>query len=251
MARSYWSAVYDAKEPLHSSPVLRKDIVKQTLSWAFGAFRSTSHMVAAPGVASTAAIGAAAQAAQAQAEKRTLWSPRSGLTDVYEDWKHETLLRIAKLGFNTFEELLAWLPPAQDGTAMAQTAAAGSVTRARAGEAATDSDEKFSARLAWYQRVNSEVFDIIEPSLTLDGTHKAKDRDTMRKFINGPVRDGRGLLEWALTWTAHSSMTCPPPMRSLWLRRTSVRTTCTRRCSQSRPASTVPSRVTMTLRAVP
>ena len=61
-------------------------------------------MVAAPQAASTAAIGAAAQAAQAQTEKRTLWSPRSGLTDTFEDWKHETLLRIAKIGFNTFED---------------------------------------------------------------------------------------------------------------------------------------------------
>ena len=45
------------------------------------------------------------------------------------------------------------------------------------------------------------MFDIIYPSLKLDGTHKEKDRDQTRKYINGVLRDGRGLLEWALTWT--------------------------------------------------
>ena len=144
----------------------------------------------------------------AQAEKRMMWAPRTGLTEAFDDWKHDVLLRLARLGFNSYEELLAWLPPTQvgpNGTAMAQTATGGSVTRSRAGDAAADSDDSFSARLEWYQRVNSEVFDIIAPSLILEGTHKTKDRDTLRKYINGPIRDGRGLLEWALTWTALDS----------------------------------------------
>ena len=162
-------------------------------------------MVAAPVNDAGANVGAAAQAAMAQAEKRTMWAPRTGLTDAYDDWKHDILLRLARLGFNSFEELLAWLPPTQAGTAKAQIATGGSVTRSRAGDAATDTDEAFSARLEWYQRVNSEVFDVIAPSLILEGTHKSKDRDTLRKFVNGPIRDGRGLLEWALTWTALDS----------------------------------------------
>ena len=40
-----------------------------------------------------------------------MWSPRTGLTDIFDDWKHETLMLLAGLGFNTLEELLAWLPP--------------------------------------------------------------------------------------------------------------------------------------------
>ena len=70
-------------------------------------------MVAAPGNDAGAIV---AQAAMAQAEKRTMWAPRSGLTDAYDDWKHDVLLRLARLGFNSYEELLAWLPPTQTGS---------------------------------------------------------------------------------------------------------------------------------------
>ena len=68
-------------------------------------------MVAAPKNVAEATVPAAAQAALAQITKRTMWSPRTGLTDIFDDWKHETLMLLAGLGFNTLEELLAWLPP--------------------------------------------------------------------------------------------------------------------------------------------
>ena len=60
------------------------------------AFRGTPHMVAAPGNGAGANVGAAAQAAMAQAEKRIMWAPRTGLTDAYDDWKHDVLLRLAR-----------------------------------------------------------------------------------------------------------------------------------------------------------
>ena len=29
-----------------------------------------------------------------------MWSPRTGLTEIFDDWKHETLMLLAALGFN-------------------------------------------------------------------------------------------------------------------------------------------------------
>ena len=157
-------------------------------------------MVAARKNVAEATVPAAAQAAQAHIAKRTLWSPRTGLTETFDDWKHETLMLLAALGFNSLEQLLAWLPPTKVQIAQPQGANTRTARTRDAGES-TDIDDEFIVELAEYQRVNAEVFDIIYPSLNLDGTHKEKARDQIRKYINGVLRDGRGLLEWALTWT--------------------------------------------------
>ena len=61
-------------------------------------------MVAAPKNVAEATVPAAAQAAQAYIAKRTLWSPRTGLTEIFDDWKHETLMLLAALGFNSLEQ---------------------------------------------------------------------------------------------------------------------------------------------------
>ena len=89
---------------------------------AQGRSRGTSRIVAAPKSVAEATVPAAAQAALAQPARRTLWSPRTGLTDTFDDWKHETLMLLAGLGFNSLEELLAWLPPTKVQTAQPQGA---------------------------------------------------------------------------------------------------------------------------------
>ena len=77
-------------------------------------------MVAAPVSREAAAANAAAQAANPKVEERKMWAPRTGLTDAYEDWLHETLMRIAPFGFESIQELIEWVPPTQDQFATAQ-----------------------------------------------------------------------------------------------------------------------------------
>ena len=53
--------------------------------------------------------------------------------------------------------------------------------------------------------MNSRIHSIVRPTLILDGPHEEEDHETLRMFRKGAIKNGVGLLQWALQWTKTDS----------------------------------------------
>ena len=146
-------------------------------------------MVAAPGKDANGAKGPM----HTEASKGA--TPMVGRSKAYKRWRHVILDNLADLGFNSFEDAMDFSPPSQD--ALTQLAGDGLDTRAKHANV----DELFAQALEEYQEVNTRIYNIVHPTLIFDGPHEEEDLETVRKFRKGAIKNGVGLLQWALQWT--------------------------------------------------
>ena len=107
--------------------------------------------------------------------------------------------QLADLGFEAFEDVLQLSPPSQD--ALAQLSQDAGETRSKRANA----DELYAQALEEFQAVNARVYDIVYPTLIFTGPHEDDDMDTVRNFRKGALKNGVGLLSWALQWTSTDS----------------------------------------------
>ena len=67
---------------------------------------------------------------------------------------------------------------------------------------ATNPEELYAQALEEFQARNSLIYGVVYPSLIIDGPHEDDDLETIRNVIcKGALKDGIGLLAWALQWT--------------------------------------------------
>jgi hypothetical protein len=73
-------------------------------------------------------------------------------------------------------------------------------------------DAAFAALLADYQLVNTDVWDVVHPSVIIDGAHAVADREHIaRNYMIGDLRDGCGLYRWILSLEDSSSVASQLP----------------------------------------
>ena len=152
-------------------------------------------MVAAPGRTGTGVNGFP-QAERSNDATRIKWAPRSGRSKVFKLWMYDLLDRIGDIGYESLEEVLRLEPPAKD--ALTQNAADGVERRATR---ATNADELYAQALEEFQTINGQIHNIVYPSLIFTGPHEEADLETARKYRRGTLKNGIGLLKWALQWT--------------------------------------------------
>ena len=142
---------------------------------------------------------------QAEAPKSAtplVWAPRTGRSKAYKRWRYDVLDRLADLGFDSFEHAMSFTPPSQD--ALSQIAGDAQETRAKR----VNAGELFAQALEEYQEMNTRIariYNIVYPSLVFAGPHEEEDLETVRNFRKGAIKNGVGLLEWALQWTKTDS----------------------------------------------
>ena len=127
---------------------------------------------------------------------RIKWAPRSGRSKGFKLWMYDLLDRIGDIGYESFEEVLRLEPPAKD--ALTQNAGDGVERRATR---ATNADELYTQALEEFQTINGQIHNIVYPSLIFTGPHEEADLETARKYRKGALKNGIGLLKWALQWT--------------------------------------------------
>ena len=127
---------------------------------------------------------------------RICWAPRTGRSKDFKRWQFDILDRLADIGYESIEQVLALEAPDKD--ALAQLAGDGGERRATR---ASNTEELFAQALEEYQAMNAKIYDIVHPSLIFIGTHEEDDLETIRKYRKGALKNGIGLLTWALQWT--------------------------------------------------
>ena len=89
--------------------------------------------------------------------------------------------------------------------------------------------ELFAQALEEYQELNGRIFNIVYYSLVIAGPHEDDDMATTRSFRKGTLKNGVGLLTWALQWTDVSSFETQSSLRTQ-LDRASVPTNPSKSC---------------------
>ena len=74
--------------------------------------------------------------------------------------------------------------------------------------------ELFAQALEEYQELNGRIFNIVYYSLVIAGPHEDDDMATIRSFRKGRLKNGVGLLTWALQWTDVSSFETQSSLRT-------------------------------------
>ena len=138
-----------------------------------------------------------------------MWPPRSGRSHVYRLWKYDVEGRLADLNIESIDEALELEAPSDDALAQhAEESGAQRVTRS------TNPVELFAQALEEYQVLNGYIFDIVHQSILIAGPHEEDDMATVRSFRKGKLKNGVGLLTWALTWTDVSSFETQSSLRT-------------------------------------
>ena len=138
-----------------------------------------------------------------------MWSPRSGRSHVYRLWKYDVEGCLADLNIESIDEALELEAPSDDALAQhAEESGAQRVTRS------TNPVELFAQALEEYQVLNGYIFDIVHQSILIAGPHEEDDMATVRSFRKGTLKNGVGLLAWALTWTDVSSFETQSSLRT-------------------------------------
>ena len=143
-----------------------------------------------------AGVNGLPQAEQSKDATRMKWAPRSGRSKTFKLWMHDMLDRLGDMGYESIEEVLKLQPPTKD--ALTQNAADGAERRATR---ATNADELYTQALEEFQAINGQIHNIVYPSLIFTGPHEEADLETARKYRKGALKNGIGLLKWALQWT--------------------------------------------------
>ena len=124
------------------------------------------------------------------------WSPRSGRTAEYQKWQAACKLALESYGIfdvniepPTWGELYARCPDLEH----------------RSPQTSEEHEElrRFLAVMAYWHETNNIVFELVQPSLVLDGLHLESDIRKINTFSSFDVgmsqvaKDGRRLLQWA------------------------------------------------------
>ena len=147
-------------------------------------------MVAAQSRANSGAqeLSQAEAAKDAYGKMRICWAPRTGRSKDFKRWQFDILDRLANIGYESIEQVLALEAPDKD--ALAQLTGDGGERRATR---ASNTEELFAQALEEYQAMNAKIYDIVHPSLIFIGTHEEDDLETIRKYRKGALKNGIGL----------------------------------------------------------
>ena len=117
-----------------------------------------------------------------------IWRPRDGRNSVFRFWEDALMDAVALLGIK--QEDLHILPPVcpTDETLTAHSYGLW-----------------YNAMVQW-QREGTRLFDLVRPTLDLKGPHADQDLRRLRGWKCNDIRDGRALLQWALSFVDRSSV---------------------------------------------
>lgn len=117
-----------------------------------------------------------------------LWRPRDGRNKTFIFWEDAVMDAIAHLGLK--REDLFEQPPACP-TDASLTAHSYSLW--------------YEATLQWQQE-GTQLFDLVRPTLDLSGPHADQDVRRLKGWKRDQTRDGRALVQWALSFVDRSSV---------------------------------------------
>ena len=148
----------------------------------------SSNMVAA----GTKVLGAAAQSATQTVERKVpampQWMPRTGRTSAFVLWEDALRDVLPTMGMRR-DDVYEEPPP-----------------RPNANTLSRESLDLWSRAMEEYQATGTMLFEIVRPSLDLDGPWAGQDIRLIQGWKRDGVKDGRSLVRWALSFTDRSSI---------------------------------------------